>query len=219
MEKAVDVDLISIYEVSAIFNLSIEAMRKYRVLGLIEPYKRVGRKDLYNKEEIILQKYLIESNKKEGKSLQAIAKAINARAQEQNSETHHNKINKVLIIEDEEPVYDVIQQHLKESFSENELKLYYAKDGLSGIKEAERVGPGIIVIDVALPVISGIEVYKRLFKLPRICDSRFVFMSGSIKYEPEGSIFIHKPFELSEFIKLIEKLTGLQSSVKPVLMA
>ena len=208
MKKAVDADLISIYEVSEIFNLSIEAMRKYRVLGLIEPCGRVGRKDLYNKEEMILQKYLIDSHKKDGKSLQEIAKILSAQAREQNSEIRHGKAKKLLIIEDEEPVYAVIRQHLNESFSEKELKLFYAKDGLTGIREAEIIEPDIIVIDVALPVMSGIEVHKRLMNLSRIRDAKFVFMSGSIKYEPEGTIFLHKPFELSEFKILIEKLTG-----------
>lgn len=221
MKKAVDADLIGIYEVSVIFNLSIEAMRKYRVLGLIEPYKRVGRKDLYDKEDIVFQKYLIESLKKQGKNLQEIAQTI------RNSEhvpdpkqapNYNVEVKKVLIIEDEEPVYDVIQQHLKESFSENELKLFYAKDGLSGIKEAEKVVPDIIAIDVALPVISGIEVYKKLIKLPRICNSKFVFMSGSIKYEPNGTTFLHKPFELPEFTNLIENLTGLQPSAESKLI-
>jgi CheY-like chemotaxis protein len=222
MEKALEADLISIYDVSMIFNLSIEAMRKYRVLGLIEPYKRVGRKDLYDKEAIVLQKYLIESYKKQGKSLQEIAKSIRDSGQEHD----HRMVpidsvesKKVLIVEDEEPVYDVLQQQLKESFSENELKLYYAKDGLSGIKEAERVVPDIIAIDVALPVINGIEVYKRLIKQPRICNSKFVFMSGNIKYRPEGTVYIEKPFKLSEFIKLIENLTGLQPSAASMLTA
>ena len=213
--------LIGIYEVSDLFGLSIEAIRKYKILGLIEPFKRVGRKDLFIKEDIILRRNLIDSLKGQGKSLQEIAKIINAAGQGQNLGEHHpgKKISKILIIEDERPIYDVILKYLKKSFSKNALEVFYAKDGLGGIREAERINPGIIIIDVTLPILSGIEVYKQVFKNPRISDAKFVFMSGSIKFEPEGTIFIQKPFELPEFIKLIENLTGLQASMPSSLMS
>jgi len=76
IEKVNNDELISIYDVSRIFDLSIEAVRKYRTLGLIEPCQRIGRKDLYKKYDIFKNKILIESYKKKGKTLHEIVEAF-----------------------------------------------------------------------------------------------------------------------------------------------
>jgi len=76
VKETADNELISLYDVSRIFDRSIDAMRKYRSLRLIEPCKRVGRKDFYKKKDIIYKKYLIDTKTREGKKLHEIAEDL-----------------------------------------------------------------------------------------------------------------------------------------------
>ena len=78
--------LVDIHEVTKIFNLSIEAVRKYKTLGLIQPCKRVGRKDLYNEKDVTRVRNLIQSYKLEGKSLKEIVEDVKVSGEAQNFE-------------------------------------------------------------------------------------------------------------------------------------
>ena len=82
MEKTSDVELIGVNDCVAVCQLSIETLRKYKTLGLITPCKKKGKKDLYNKKDVIFAKNFIESSKNQGKSLQEIAGALRASREE-----------------------------------------------------------------------------------------------------------------------------------------
>ena len=56
--------------------------RKYKTFGLITPCEKKGKKDLYNKKDVIFAKNFIESSKNQGKSLQEIAGALRASREE-----------------------------------------------------------------------------------------------------------------------------------------
>ena len=65
-------ELIITKEVTKLFGLSIDAVRKYKDMGLIKPSKRVGRKDLWDKQHIIRMKDVIHSGKQKDKTLQLL---------------------------------------------------------------------------------------------------------------------------------------------------
>lgn len=213
MKETDEAELISLYDVSRIFDRSIDAMRKYRSLGLLEPCKRVGRKDLYKKKDIIYAKYFIETKKGEGKSLHEIAKALRVSEEELDSATEHinNKAKKVLIVEDLKLMHKIILGYLRKSFPEDQLAVYHAEDGLSGIKYAKKILPDLIVLDVVLPVLSGDEVYEELSSDPRLSHLKFIIISANIEYKPRDVVFLEKPLKMDLFIKTVEKLTGLQA--------
>ena len=102
---------------------------------------------------------------------------------------------------------------LSKFFPEDELRVYHVEDGLSGIKHAEKIQPDLIILDVLLPVLSGVKVYEKLTSPPHICHPKFIIISGSIEYKPNNTVFIPKPIKPTKFIKSVEKLTGLQASV------
>jgi CheY-like chemotaxis protein len=217
-----DPELISIYDVSSIFNRSIEAMRKYRTLGFITPYKRVGRKDLYKKEDIIISKYFIESFKKEGKCLREIAEAFKETKKQQNFEEkgfNDKETKKVLIIEDDGLVFDVLEKHMWQFFGQDKLEIYHAEDGLTGIKSAERIQPDLIVLDVTLPILSGIAVYEKLSNHPQLSHSKFIIISGNIEYKPKNEIFFSKPFKLTDLIETTKNLIGLEANFNQLVFA
>ena len=69
---------------------------KYKALGLIKAFERVGRKDLFDKASIFAAKSQIESYRKKGKNLDEIAKLIETY---DIKELIGDKIKKILIAE------------------------------------------------------------------------------------------------------------------------
>jgi len=65
---------------------------------------------------------------------------------------------KILVIDDEPNIVNLVTAYLKPEGYE----IYTAEDGLQGLKAARAFKPDLIVLDVMLPGIDGIEVLTRL---------------------------------------------------------
>ncbi len=65
---------------------------------------------------------------------------------------------KILVIDDEPNIVNLVTAYLKPEGYE----VYTADDGLQGLKAARAFNPDLIVLDVMLPGIDGIEVLTRL---------------------------------------------------------
>ena len=66
--------------------------------------------------------------------------------------------NKVLVVDDEQSIVTLLQYNLQQAGFE----VITAMDGLMGKQLAETMAPDIIVLDLMLPNIDGIEVCKQL---------------------------------------------------------
>lgn len=110
--------------------------------------------------------------------------------------------NKILIIDDEED----IRENLQYQFSARGYEVATAQDGVDGFEKLDGVNPDLIVLDLNMPRMGGLEFYQK------ICDK-----SGNPKYSTliltaranteqlfkEFNIdgFIPKPFEIDDVIK------------------
>ena len=65
---------------------------------------------------------------------------------------------KILIIEDEEDVIDLLTLHLRKAG----YTILTATDGAVGLKKAREEGPALIILDLMLPRMSGLDVCKIL---------------------------------------------------------
>ena len=64
----------------------------------------------------------------------------------------------ILVVEDDTPVRNLITTTLKT----HDYKYLTAKDGASAIMEASSYNPDIILLDLGLPDMDGIEVIKKI---------------------------------------------------------
>lgn len=64
----------------------------------------------------------------------------------------------ILIVEDEEPIRDLIGKYLVAEGS----NVVTARDGLSALTQARAAHPALIVLDVMLPGMDGLEVCRRI---------------------------------------------------------
>ncbi|MEI8350637.1 MAG: response regulator [Candidatus Omnitrophota bacterium] len=120
---------------------------------------------------------------------------------------------KILIIDDEKELSDVLKKYL-------ELKGYSVNatyNGKDGIAQAKKDGFNIIIADIRLPDINGIEVIKTIEKLD--AQARFLIITGySITGEVSDLIesskrihgYIFKPFKPEHLAEKIEEILSLE---------
>lgn len=117
-----------------------------------------------------------------------------------------NNVPRILIIDDQsEKVARLLAGH-----EGRELELLVALDGQDGLAKAATHLPDLIVLDVVLPVIDGLEVCRRLKADPRTADVPVIFLSKSTAIEHKlqgfslGAVdYVGKPFSEHELLARI----------------
>jgi CheY-like chemotaxis protein len=116
---------------------------------------------------------------------------------------------RVLVIDDEPDVRWLLRVHLERAGHE----VLVAEDGLRGIAVAQKQRPGIIVLDLMMPVMDGYAVLAELAKDPRTVDVPVVVLSAkAIPDEADRAIgagalkFLEKPFDPDELTQEVDAL-------------
>lgn len=127
-----------------------------------------------------------------------------------------NHSTSLLLVEDNEDMRKYIQQMISGSYS-----LVVAKDGQEGIDIARKEIPDIIIADVMMPKMSGIELAKVLKQ--DISTSHIPIILLSAKADSESKIegykagaddYILKPFDRNELICRVENLIRIREQLQ-----
>ena len=114
----------------------------------------------------------------------------------------------ILVIEDEEHIRTVLEYNLKL----DGFEVYLAEDGPSGLELARQIKPEVILLDLMLPGMDGLEVLSELKRDKRTEDTAvFVLtvkrMIADIKraFEMGADDYITKPFDPMQLGKTIRR--------------
>lgn len=113
----------------------------------------------------------------------------------------------VLIIEDEREIARLVELHLRDLGCEVTL----AHDGHTGAKLAERGGFDLIVLDLALPGIDGLEVCRRVRARPSytpilMLTARSSEIDRVVGLESGADDYLTKPFSVRELIARVKAI-------------
>jgi len=116
---------------------------------------------------------------------------------------------KVLIVDDEEGIREVIGYIL-------EKRGFIAEDAGNGKKALEKVAqekPDIIILDIAMPEMDGLQTCKRLRENPDTQDIPIIFLSAqsrptALAREAPGAPieYIGKPCDIEHLLRRIDSL-------------
>lgn len=116
-------------------------------------------------------------------------------------------MQKILIIEDESAISGAIKTILADELTDYEYVI--AENGLDGFKLIEKEDFALIISDIKMPKLSGIEVLKQTLQLKP--DATFVMISGHADIETavdclkEGAYdFISKPIDLNRLLTSVK---------------
>ena len=114
---------------------------------------------------------------------------------------------RVLVVDDYEPFRRFVCATLGER--QDTQVIGEASDGLSAIRKAEELKPDIIVLDIGLPALNGIEAGRRIRKLCPDCKILFLSQESSVELAEQtfklgASAYIVKTHAGSELLAAVE---------------
>lgn len=127
---------------------------------------------------------------------------------------------KILVVDDEPDALEILGFKLKEA---GYLPIF-AKDGARAISQARDERPALIVLDLMLPEIDGLEVCKILRRDPAttaipiiMLTARAAEMDRVLGLELGADDYVTKPFSPRELVLRIKKmLTRVKSAEEPI---
>ena len=81
---------------------------------------------------------------------------------------------KILLVDDEPDILEIVEYNLK-----NEgYKVYTASSGIEGVSLAKEVKPDLILLDVMMPEMDGIEACDQIRKIPSLEHNTIAFLTA-----------------------------------------
>jgi len=115
----------------------------------------------------------------------------------------------ILVIEDEPSLVEVLKYNL-----ENEgYEVIAAADGRDGLRWAERATPDLIILDLMLPVLDGLQVCRQLRSDARTQNIRVLMLTARseevdeiVGFNMGADDYVTKPFKIKPLIHRIKAL-------------
>ncbi|MBN1599758.1 MAG: response regulator transcription factor [Bacteroidales bacterium] len=116
---------------------------------------------------------------------------------------------KILIVDDEKDILEFLSYNLnKEGFL-----VFIAKDGITAIEQAKKNLPHLILLDIMMPGMDGIEVCEKLRELPGLNNTLIAFLTARGEdysqiagFEAGGDDYITKPIKPKVLVSRIYAL-------------
>ncbi len=120
-----------------------------------------------------------------------------------------NEVKKILLVDDEPDILEFLSYNLKKEGYE----VYTAENGVVAMVVAEKIKPDVIVLDVMMPAMDGIETCRRLRKNADFQDVMILFLTAREEdftqiaaLEVGGDDYVTKPIRPSILVSRIKAL-------------
>jgi DNA-binding response OmpR family regulator len=115
-------------------------------------------------------------------------------------------VTRILIVDDEPPIIDVLAYNLRQAHYE----VLIARDGEQALALARRESPDLIILDLLLPVIDGLEVFR---VLRRECSTPVIMLTARdaeidrvVGLEMGADDYVVKPFSVRELMARVRNV-------------
>jgi len=125
---------------------------------------------------------------------------------------YRGKRRTILIVDDIESNRAV----LKDLLQGLDFRIYQAADGKKGVKRAQIMRPDLIVMDMTMPVMNGIEATRRIHAIPHMGQTPIIMVSASAapndvadSFSAGAAAFLTKPIDQERLLQQIESCLWL----------
>ena len=116
---------------------------------------------------------------------------------------------KILLVDDEPDIIEIIKFNLEKKG----YKIYTASDGVEAIKISEKIVPHLIIMDVMMPNMDGIEACEQLRKDNKFSDTIIMFLSARgedfsyvAAFEAGADDYVTKPIKPKVLVSKVKAL-------------
>ena len=117
----------------------------------------------------------------------------------------------VLVIED----YDDTRQLISSILRKDGYHVIEAEDGVEGLLKASAGYPDLVIMDLALPEMDGVETARRIRQTPKLSRTPIFVVSAWLTKEVEADVraagcteVFAKPFEIDELMDRVRASVG-----------
>jgi phosphate regulon transcriptional regulator PhoB len=122
----------------------------------------------------------------------------------------------ILIIDDEKDIVETIEYNIKKEG----YTTHKSFDGINGLRLAKEAAPDLILLDLMLPGMNGIELCKALKKDPKTAKIPVIMLTAKkqevdkvVGLEVGADDYMVKPFSMKELIARIKAILRRYSAV------
>ncbi|MBN1622540.1 MAG: response regulator [Endomicrobiales bacterium] len=183
-------ELYTTFEIAKLCNVDITTVINWVKTGKLQAYKTPGGHRRIHHDEFM--KFIKEYNLPLPKDIS------------QDSQT-------VLIVDDEEPIRKTIRKILQRKWPD--MHFYEAEDGFIAGKLLAEKKPSLVILDIRLPGIDGIQVCQQIKSDPRLVDTKILAITGYFSPVMKQSIIkagasdcLAKPLSSDKLIQYVSNL-------------
>lgn len=124
---------------------------------------------------------------------------------------------RLLVVDDEKETFEVLNDYLSDEYS-----VEYAENGTKAIEAIKRNEPDVVLLDLKLPDIDGIELLKNIrhsgVESEVIILTAYLSIKSIIEAMRLGSYdYIEKPFDIEKLKKAIEQAVERKKNIKEIM--
>jgi two-component system phosphate regulon response regulator PhoB len=115
---------------------------------------------------------------------------------------------RILLVEDDKELREMYKQRLE---MEN-FKVYEADDGAEGINKIDRIEPDVIVLDLVMPNVTGIEFLELVKGLPETAEIPVIVLTAYPAKKPEidhiqiEAFLVKSEISIEDLVKKIKEI-------------
>ncbi len=124
---------------------------------------------------------------------------------------------KVLVVDDEDSIIELVRLGLRYEGFQVEV----ASDGEQGLTLAQRVNPDVLILDIMLPGIDGLEVCRRLRDNPTTSDIPILMLTAKdevsdriLGLQTGADDYLTKPFDFYELLERVRAILRRQNRAR-----
>jgi CheY-like chemotaxis protein len=114
----------------------------------------------------------------------------------------------ILVVEDEFDVQQVVADVLRDEGYEVSV----CSTGREALQRLSEFRPDLVLMDVMMPVLSGLQVLDVMRKTPGLDHVPVILMSETLPRDarpPTWQFFLKKPFRLEHLLDAVSRLSGV----------
>ena len=124
----------------------------------------------------------------------------------------------ILVVDDEAPIVDLVRFTLEDA----DVRVVEASDGAEALQLARQVNPDLVLLDVHMPKLDGLEVCRQLRREPDFARTPIIMLTAAGQQAERSSgisaganEYLTKPFSPLALLALVEALLPETRSWRP----
>jgi response regulator RpfG family c-di-GMP phosphodiesterase len=117
---------------------------------------------------------------------------------------------RILLVDDEPALRELLRVTLESA----EVTVDEAGSAREAEERIRAARPDVVVLDVLMPVVSGVDLCRRLKAAPATRDLPIILLTGSDLEDAAGAdALVRKPFSPLDLLAVVDRVTGLPSTI------